>query len=209
MKRGRKKASESIAGFIRDRIIRVLNSHQTARCPFAILDIAAASGASRNHIQKFVGELIEKGFVRQTGEHVAQRGHLGAASYEVIMPIPAIKHLPIARVKIWRSMRVMRRFTVSDLCATAEASNVNVRKYLGALVHGSYVRCIKKAESARSLEGHAIFALIKDTGPLAPKRASDGSIFDRNICGDGESGRWNKSGSLGCARTAREASRRP
>ncbi len=118
------------------------------------------------------------------------------------------RRAPVARTRIWRSMRILRRFTVPDLAATADASVENTRKYLRDLTRARYVRKITIEVPRRGVEGRAIFALVKDTGPFAPSHAA-GGIFDPNILearvkarAGGGGGCGSKSGSRGCAANA-------
>ena len=90
--------------------------------------------------------------------------------------MPGIKGMTAAaprkkaqRNKIWQSMRILRRFSISDLCRTAGAKRTNVRKFVKRLeVHG-YV-----AQQGNFTGGRAgIFRglrLVKDTGPVYPMR---------------------------------------
>lgn len=73
------------------------------------------------------------------------------------------------RNNIWRSMRILRRFTITDLCRTAGAQRGNVRKFIKRLeIHGyvvqqgSYVK--GRAGECRALR------LVKDCGPNYPMR---------------------------------------
>jgi hypothetical protein len=73
------------------------------------------------------------------------------------------------RNKIWQSMRILRRFTIADLCRTSGAKRTNVRKFIKRLeIHG-YV-----AQHGAYTSGRAgVFRglrLVKDTGPQYPMR---------------------------------------
>jgi hypothetical protein len=193
-----------------DKAASVINARAARhRKPFTILEIASEAIIDFNTARKIVTSLVLKGHLRRVSKPCGPLGHRGYARYELVKMIPT--RPPVQRVKIWRSMRMMRRFTISDLCATATASNHNVSVYLGALVSAGYVRKLKREVPKRGLEGHAIFALIKDTGPMAPKRATDGSIFDPNVAGQEEEGgcreTTNQNGSRGCAPNALAAAR--
>ena len=71
------------------------------------------------------------------------------------------------RCKIWQSMRILRRFTIPDLCRTACARESNVKKFLKNMTthgyvtrHGSYVSGRKGSYQA--------FRLVRDIGPDYP-----------------------------------------
>ncbi len=181
--------------YIADRIERVLNKYTH----FLIQDIAAESRASRNHVYHFVAQMIKAGRVQAS----AARGHRGAVLYERLKPIPGAGKPPIARSRIWRSMRVLRRFHGADLAAVAEAGLQNTLNYVSQLVAAGYLRKVKTETPRHGVEGRAIFALVKDTGPLAPRIAHDGTVTDLNVAEAG-GGCGKQSGSRGCAPSASE-----
>jgi hypothetical protein len=86
-----------------------------------------------------------------------------------------------ARYRIWQSMRVLRRFTIGHLAAVSTAKADNVKRYVRALARHDYARCVQQATPARGSAGRAVWTLIKDTGPHAPRACSDGTIFDPNL----------------------------
>lgn len=82
------------------------------------------------------------------------------------------------RCKIWQSMRIMRRFTVVDLCRTTGASRSNVRKFIKRLeVHG-YVAQQGEFAGGRAGEFRGL-RLVKDIGPRHPLRCD---VCDRPLC---------------------------
>lgn len=83
------------------------------------------------------------------------------------------------RQRIWNAMRVLIRFTSADLQATAEAGKDNVRKYLQALHAQDYLR-LDAPKIAGVPGGHALWRLIKNTGPIAPRISADG-LYDANV----------------------------
>ena len=89
-------------------------------------------------------------------------------------------HAGQARYRIWRSIRMTRRFSISDLVATADASRANVHKYLRALLNAGYVRIVRPAIPAHRVDGYAIYQLVDDSGPTPPRIRKDGTVFDGN-----------------------------
>jgi hypothetical protein len=84
-----------------------------------------------------------------------------------------------ARYRIWRSMRILRRFTIPQLAATAEAGVENVRAFVYKLIaHGYARRCAPRRIGV--LGSHNVYMLFHDTGPKPPKIHHDGTIFDPN-----------------------------
>lgn len=87
---------------------------------------------------------------------------------------------PRARDRAWTAMRVQRRFTLPDLIATAEASEANVGTYVRGLARAGYLRAAQPKRNGHK-GGHIVWALTRDTGPLAPRLQSDGRTFDPNL----------------------------
>jgi len=90
--------------------------------------------------------------------------------------MPGIKGMTAAaprqgtlRHNIWRSMRILRQFTVADLCRTSGAGRNNVRKFVKRLeVHG-YVTQLGDYTSGRPGVYRGL-RLVKDIGPNYPMR---------------------------------------
>lgn len=90
------------------------------------------------------------------------------------------KRQPRARDRAWQSMRILRRFTLPDLCATAEIGLENAKKYMGGLWRAGYLRRIQECRSGHK-GGHAVWMLVRDTGPQAPRLQRDGGTYDPNL----------------------------
>lgn len=85
----------------------------------------------------------------------------------------------VARNVIWQTMRKLRRFTSADLVAVAEANRDNVRKYVAALAEAQYLRCVEPRRYGPA-GGHAVWQLVRNTGPVAPRVSTDG-LYDYNL----------------------------
>lgn len=82
-------------------------------------------------------------------------------------------HAPNAMTqKLWRSMRVLRHFTSTDLQVTAEASRTVCNRYVKALLKHGYLqhRGFKRIGTAKL----RVLVLVKDTGPHAPRISTTG-----------------------------------
>lgn len=73
------------------------------------------------------------------------------------------------RNKVWQSMRILRRFTISDLCRTSGASRVNVRKFINRLEAHGYVTQQGDYTGGRAGVFRGL-RLVKDIGPHYPTR---------------------------------------
>jgi len=88
--------------------------------------------------------------------------------------MPGIKGMAYARPrqgavrrKIWQSMRILRRFTIPDLCRTASASHGNVKKFVRSLTVHGYVAKFGTYVSGRK-GSYQQFRLVRDIGPDYP-----------------------------------------
>lgn len=91
-----------------------------------------------------------------------------------LAPMPAGR----GRQRMWQSMRVLRQFTIADLAATTETPPNSVSHYVRALRDAGYVRCVQPVQSGRTA-GHACYALVRDSGPAAPRIGNHG-VRDAN-----------------------------
>ncbi|HYW03586.1 MAG TPA: hypothetical protein VFA86_06540 [Gammaproteobacteria bacterium] len=84
-----------------------------------------------------------------------------------------------ARSRIWQSMRVLRRFDVPQLMATAEASRNNVGRFVLGLRRAGVIRVVRQ-----HCNGHAgdcaVYQLVRNLGPHAPRVRIDGTCWDPN-----------------------------
>ncbi|MCG9722141.1 hypothetical protein [Shewanella sp. Isolate7] len=88
---------------------------------------------------------------------------------------------------VWQSMRMLRTFTYPDLVATAEVSMSTARTYCSLLQEHGYVKLIRTPKHLPNKEREgkvATYRLVKDTGPIAPKRQGEG-IHDANLKKEG------------------------
>lgn len=86
-------------------------------------------------------------------------------------------------------MRLLRRFTAFEVRAAAEVGEENLRKYIKALAATGYLRETTAKDNGKSM-GHAVWRLVRDSGPKHPIIRKDGTgVYDPN------SGIvWNKNG---------------
>lgn len=95
------------------------------------------------------------------------------------------------RVRIWRAMRIRRKFSVPELISLVidgtEQGDItnNVQKYLGALAKAGYITLMPRREPGTAIgsNGYKRWWLqdAKDTGPQAPVfKARVKTVFDPN-----------------------------
>ncbi len=97
-------------------------------------------------------------------------------------------HRGTFRERLWKSMRIRRRFTIGELVADAQTgcernAYNNAGRYVLYLVNSGYVRELpnRKPGTAPSSNGFKVFQLMKDTGPRAPVWSqARGTLHDVN-----------------------------
>lgn len=83
---------------------------------------------------------------------------------------------------MWTAMRGLGSFTPVDLAAHASTEEVQVtldaaRAYARALARGGYLRIVRKAIPGKR---EAIYRLVRNTGPLAPRERRVTLLYDAN-----------------------------
>ena len=90
--------------------------------------------------------------------------------------MPGIKGMTSARPragavrsKIWRSMRIFRRFNLPDLCRTTDAKVSNARKFVVSLAAHGYIAPLGGFVSGQP-GSYQAWRLVDDCGPNYPMR---------------------------------------
>lgn len=152
---------------------------------FRAADLAAAAdvpeGTARFYIHMFKrGGLVEVAIPSAPGSRVPGIFALihdpGERAPWIVGDARAHKPTGV-RSRIWQSMRVLRRFTVPDLAATAEVSEDRAREFVRWLHRIGYLRQLRHATGNPG--GHALYQLVRDTGPKPVRVGRDG-IYDPN-----------------------------
>lgn len=86
------------------------------------------------------------------------------------------------RERAWAAMRILRRFTIADLVTTAEAGGNNILKYVLDLTRAGYLHRVTSRQPGLKLGG-AVYGVVINSGPHAPRVRTDGSIYDPNTEG--------------------------
>ena len=88
-----------------------------------------------------------------------------------------------AVANMWRTMRALKSFTPTDVMAHShtpefEVSLANAQDYCQMLVRSGHLRVITKALPGRR---EAIYRLVRDTGPRAPRERRVRAVWDENL----------------------------
>jgi len=83
---------------------------------------------------------------------------------------------PEGRGRIWRAIRVVKRFTLEDLELISEQGYQNCHRYVQSLWQGGYLRRVGRAEDLQF-----VYQLLRNSGPEPPIPQGRGKqIFDPN-----------------------------
>lgn len=89
------------------------------------------------------------------------------------------KHGNDARAQAWRSIRILRHFSIGEIVMTGNIQYDNARRYLQRLEACGVIRL-----QAKNRTGHAgsfkRWHLMHDLGPRAPIVRTNGSLYDPN-----------------------------
>ena len=84
------------------------------------------------------------------------------------------------RALAWAAMRVHKRFTSANIASVTGIKRDNLKKYISALHRAGYLKQERPHQAGKSL-GHAIWRLVRYTGPKHPLPRRDGSgMWDQN-----------------------------
>lgn len=90
-----------------------------------------------------------------------------------------MKRNPRARDRAWQSIRILRVFSLPDLVATAEIGEDNANKYVRGLERAGYLLRVREKRNGCK-GGYAVWRLMRDTGPVAPRLQTNGATYDVN-----------------------------
>lgn len=85
-----------------------------------------------------------------------------------------------ARQRAWNAMRRFKTFTTADLEPVAAIRPANLQKYLRALARAGVLRLERPKRNGR-VDGHALWRLVRNSGPFCPIVRNDGTgVYDPN-----------------------------
>lgn len=150
---------------------------------------AQVSSACARLISRALVVRIETGCFRATGDGLVAlargvdiksgpRGPRPAGA-----PARRVRHVT-QRDRLWQAMRIKGKFSVPELLELAGGSAANAQRYLARLARAGYLLELPRrgAGTAPTSNGFKRWALIRDTGPLAPLwRPRLRQVFDPNL----------------------------
>jgi len=159
------------------RIIRTLGA---SGGEFTVPDVAGKTNAARDSVREYMTRLEKAGYLVRRG---TCGGMVTFAVAKDSRFTPRIRRdgsevPPSKQDQMWRTMKMLKRFTVHDLSVAASTDTVTVSS-----VHAEdYVRHLVKAGYVRQLSDD-LFALLpsKNTGPRAPYIQRVKHVYDPNL----------------------------
>ena len=187
----------------------MVDRHHPGKAPTALLQllsdgavltvdsVEARLDLTRRQISDAAACLHRRGYLIWLGVGrycLNEAGHAAAAAGEVITSgrRGTRNSIRIARntlrERAWRSMRMRRRFTMSDLISDAANEKDgrpedNLRRYIRRLAEAGYLGELPRRAPGTALtsNGFKIWVLLRDTGPLSPVVLDKkNAIRDRN-----------------------------
>lgn len=150
-------------------------------------DIMQAIGVVRSTAQKWIYQWERAGHIRVVRLEHKKRFYRVAEQQAETPPkyrtdMSAIKSQTV-HGNIWRSMRMMRQFSPTDLAIHSTTDVVDVsdqaaKEYCRMLTRAGYLRVIDKALPGRR---EARYRLVKNTGPRPPREKRVRAVFDENL----------------------------
>lgn len=133
--------------------------------------------------------LVEFSHIVGRGRHVFR---LTPAARQVDLPANLVVLEPVASAEenLWRSARMLQSFGSHDLAIHSTTPAVTVTdemaaKFCQVLLKGGYLKVLRKASFKRSgksmVRTHAIYRLVRNTGPMPPVERRVTAVFDPNL----------------------------
>ena len=141
----------------------------------------AALGCSTASAQKFLRHWMRDGRVRIARIGPSQKRYY-APSGRIAPPPPPPDERPTPEGNMWRAMQHLRQFSPTDIAGAANSGGITVtlekaRAYCRQLLGSGHLHVRMTAIPGRR---EAIYRLVEDTGPRAPRAVRLAGIEDPN-----------------------------
>ncbi|MBC7168710.1 hypothetical protein [Phenylobacterium sp.] len=174
-------------------VVRALHREQET---FGVPDIWERMDTDRRTIRDMLARWERAGHLERVGYREGM-GPAPVALYRLIADQPeapavrrdgtAAKRPGAGQEQMWRSMRMLRQWTVRDLTLAASTDEVavteaTVQTYVWALVKAGYLTVLRPGKPGHKpgTGTKALYALKLNTGPLAPQIQRTSFLFDPN-----------------------------
>lgn len=150
-------------------------------------DIVTAVGVALSTAQKWVYQWERKNLIRIVRSERKKRFYRVTGKQTEVPPSYRADMSAVSRQtahgNMWRSMRMMRQFSPTDLAIHSTTDEVDVpeqaaKEYCRMLCRAKYLRVIEKALPGRR---EPRYRLINNTGPKPPREKRVRAVFDENL----------------------------
>lgn len=144
--------------------------------PFSLDLVLGKINRPRRPVLRVLDKLAEEGYLRETEDIPARPTKTGECgpprrnpSWEIIQPVIERQHgnhrrqRRSKRDRIWKAIRIKRRFTRTEIQVTTNLPRGSVDDYTKLLHKAGYLRDIGKSGTEK------VFLLTKDPGPQRPQ----------------------------------------
>lgn len=140
--------------------------------------VSEATGCELSEVQTYVKFLKDNNHIECLSQ--ARNGSNERSTYKVTSNsfLPPNDDKRYGRDRLWLSMRVMRRFTVTDLCGTAEVTSDVAHRFLATLLKCGVVK-IFRHHNSHAVGRFKVYRLANDLGPGTPIFTDD-KVLDPN-----------------------------
>jgi hypothetical protein len=157
---------------------------------FTLQELVRVTGEKQETVKDYLTGLRKAGFVEPKGQTESPSGHPGAfkrsvyrLANDVGVDAPRVRNngalLPeLGRDRLWRSMRILKEFSVAELAHTASLPEAPVAEGEAAF----YCLCLARAGYLTEIEANKRFRFRPDayTGPKAPVIRRVREVVDAN-----------------------------
>lgn len=155
---------------------------------FEIAEICGGAKHAKTDARKYVMSLCHAGICYYKSDSSPRKFVLKrdmGKDYPRIRKDGSVVGLDRGQLNMWRAMRGLDCFNAQDIAAHATTDETSVKlqtakSYIKHLLAAGYLRIIKKAKGGKT-GNLAIYKLVRNTGPFAPKIQRVKQVYDMNI----------------------------
>jgi len=159
-------------------------------------ELEAATGLSRKQVSQGAARLVQRRYIERVERGCFQLTEPGRVARQNGVELSCGPNAPLTghrrnrqntfRARLWRAMRLKVKFGLSDIIALASREErgprTNATRYVRQLARAGYLLELPRQKgSAPTSNGFKRWALVRNTGELAPMPTADGvEVWDPN-----------------------------